>query len=309
MWGGPALLGRTLLMALLAVSLLWVGLVDSALGRPEGGSIETMTQASGDVSPLTISSFTVAPTVITNNHPIWLNVTAQGGVEPYTYWYTGLPPGCRSSNVSSLSCYPIDARHYEIGVTVNDSAGDHANATTNLTIKDGFGAPPEIKSFVAFPNTVAVNQLTYLTVVAVSESDTPTVALSYAFIGLPPGCGTFNQTNLSCIPNEPGMYQIWVRVTDGYSQFNQTYLFLNVTGTAPMSGSGSHPFSATTVDLVIVGIVVLAAIAAAVVYLRYIRKPPPPRAPPKAGSNAPEAGSGGTGPVSDGGPMDTTRPG
>lgn len=166
-------------------------------------------------------------------------------------------------------------------MTVNDSAGHQANATTNVTVKNGFGLPPQINSFVADPSSVAISHITYLVVNATSRSGTPTKLLSYAYIGLPPGCGTFNQTNLSCIPSQPGTYKVWVRVTDGYAQFNQTFLTLTVTGSVPSNGTGTGgTLSKTDEVLIIVGIVVVVAAIAAVLLVRGRRKPPTPGSNP-----------------------------
>jgi len=224
-----------------------------------------------------------------------ISLNATGGAPPYTYWYRDLPPGCRSQNESSITCYPSSEQHYEIEGTVNDTTGAQVNATANLTIKNGFGKAPAIQSFYAWPAPGAVGKITYLVVSAVSQDGTPTSVLSYAFIDLPPGCGTFNQTNLSCIPNEPGVYKIWARVTDSYAQFNQTFLFLNVTGNAsnptqPSSGG----LSAVTKEYIVAGVGLLVAVVVVVLVLEFLRKPPskpsveptpttPPAGPPRPG--------------------------
>ncbi len=72
----------------------------------------------------------------------YVNVSASGGAGPFAYSYSGLPPGCSSSNTSSLLCTPNSSSltycvpvlgypcwgWYNITVTVTDSAG--AVATT-----------------------------------------------------------------------------------------------------------------------------------------------------------------------------------
>lgn len=242
-------------------------------------------------SPLSITSFTVNGTTFFVEAPVWFNVTAAGGAPPYSYVYVGLPPGCTTQNVSSLSCYPSSAQHYVVQAFVYDTAGNQANATRNFTVSSGFGLEPAILSFHAYPSTLSVNNLTYLNVDAVSRSGTPTSDLAFVFLGLPPGCGTFNQTNLSCIPTQPGEYEIWVRVTDSYSQFNQSYAFINVTGKAATATTNNPPLPPFDVDLIIGSVVALIAIVGVVVYVRYIGRPPtkPASLPGKVPTAAPRS--------------------
>ncbi|MCI4343749.1 MAG: hypothetical protein L3J92_06530, partial [Thermoplasmata archaeon] len=233
-------------IALVAIYAVWfVSTMPTAAGEstpPLGTALETVT----NTTPLEITSFTASPTSILPYQLVFFNLSAQGGTPPYSYSYQDLPPGCTTANVSSLQCHPHSAQHYIIEGTVNDSAQGQVNATANLTITSGFGPPPEIKSFVASPSPASVGRAMYFAVDAISESATPTALLGYAFLGLPPGCATFNQTNLSCVPSEPGKFQVWVRVTDSFAQFNQTYLFLNVTGTGPVTNSGGSSISSMT---------------------------------------------------------------
>jgi hypothetical protein len=257
-----------------------------AILGPHAGSsptLETSSQPVTNITPLQITSFTASPTSIFPYELVFLNLTARGGTPPYSYWYRDLPPGCSTANVSSLQCHPHSVQHYVIEGTVNDSVGGQVNDTTNLTIASGFGPPPEIKSFTASPSPGAVGKVTYFAVVAISESASPTSVLAYSFLGLPPGCATFNQTNLSCVPSEPGVFQVWVRVTDGFAQFNQTYLFLNVTGTGPVTNSGGSSISSMTLEAIVGGVVPLVVVVAVVVYLRGRRMSPPkpPVKPPE----------------------------
>jgi hypothetical protein len=285
--------------------LLLLGLVLTYIATDLSGTPPSGLAPAGEVgpssTPLNITSFTVSSPTVLIESPVWFNLTAVGGAPPYTYWYHSLPPGCHSTNVSSIMCYPSSAQRYTIVGTVNDTAADHAKATVNLTVKNGFGQPPEILSFQINPDTVAVGKITYLVVNAVSESGTPTDELAYSFLGLPPGCGSFNQTNLSCVPSEPGMYKVWARVTDSYSQINQTALYMNVTGNATTPTTpASTGLSNSTKEYIVAGIGIGIVLVVAVAYLQFVRRPPSPGTSAASSSAPPDAPSSPPGPGSDG---------
>ncbi len=83
---------------------------------------------------LTLSSFTASPPGTVLGGTSVLTVTAYGGTTPYTYAYSGLPPGCFSSNSPSLSCTPSATGSYEMRVYVNDSASATVTGTANLSV-------------------------------------------------------------------------------------------------------------------------------------------------------------------------------
>jgi hypothetical protein len=271
--------------------LVAVGLGIGALGTSPTGPLEpnpTAPRNSGaapgaahpmpGAARLTISAFTVAPTAVFDHQPVYLNVTAVGGTPPYSYWYRGLPPDCYTLNNSSLTCHPGASQRYALEATVNDSAGAQANATTNLTVTSGFGLPPSILSFVAVPSPAPAGQIMHFLVNATSRDGTPTSVLSYAFLGLPTGCASFNQTNLSCIPTGGGMFKVWVFVTDGYSLSNDTIIYVTITGGAtpstPASSNGGGLLDYIAVGA-IVGVVAAAGVVLAV-RSRRLATPPPP---------------------------------
>ncbi len=277
--GNRLLLGHLFLIALLTVGTLWVPQVGAALVASSHSTHRASSTETAPATTLEISSFTATPSSIFSGDIVYINLTAHGGTPPYSYWYRGLPPACPTVNNSTLICHPHDSEQYVLEGTLNDSAGNQVNATTNLTVKSGFGPPPLIQSFGANPSPGAVGKISFFVVGAVSESATPTSLLAYAFIGLPQGCATFNQSNLSCVPTAPGKYQVWVRVTDGFAQFSQTYLFFNVTGTVMTNNSGSPGVSTATFEIVVAGVAALVVVMVGVTYVLYWRKRPPPPSP------------------------------
>ncbi len=84
-----------------------------------------------------VSSFIAVPASVSVGGTAVLEVTASGGSGGLQYAYSGLPPGCLSANTASLPCTPSAGGTYSIGVTVTDSLGRSASATTTLTVGSG----------------------------------------------------------------------------------------------------------------------------------------------------------------------------
>ncbi|MFZ3356492.1 MAG: YncE family protein [Thermoplasmata archaeon] len=84
--------------------------------------------------PLTIDSFTANPSVVLENQTTTLSAVASGGTGEYGYFFSGLPPGCSTENVSSLSCAPGALGYFTVNVTVSDSAGHTVQLSTGLGV-------------------------------------------------------------------------------------------------------------------------------------------------------------------------------
>ncbi len=91
-----------------------------------------------------ITSFSTSPNPIAAGETTLLRVSAEGGTGALSYAFAGLPPGCTSSDVSSLSCIPSAAGNYLVRVYVNDTTGHTANATTRLSVSPGTYVPPSV---------------------------------------------------------------------------------------------------------------------------------------------------------------------
>ncbi len=77
-------------------------------------------------SPVEINSTTISTTT--------LNVKATMGVGSSVFTYTGLPPGCTTSDTPALACTPLAPGVYVVKVFANDSVGISAAATTSLDV-------------------------------------------------------------------------------------------------------------------------------------------------------------------------------
>lgn len=182
---------------------------------------------------LTISSFSASPASIQLGKSTTFTVAVSGGTSPFSYAYTGLPPGCSSSSAASLSCTPTASGTFSVKVVVTDSKQLTAQSFTNLTVTSTTGSPT-ISSFAASPNPVPVGQTTVLTAM-VSGGTSPYV---YTYTGLPPGCSSQDQNQFSCKSTSPGNYTVALIVTDKRGLSATKSLLLVVTGAiSPLSVS------------------------------------------------------------------------
>jgi hypothetical protein len=186
---------------------------------------------------LSIAYFEGVPNPIFLGEATQLSLSASGGIAPYSYWYRGLPPGCRPTNAALIDCVPVRAGGYGVVGIINDSAGESAQADLNLTVT---GPPPPtapiVRSFLATPDPVQLGSpVTYLADVASSEP------LTFQYVGLPPGCASVNASAFGCVPQTTGTFGTELTVTDPFLQS----AFANFSLVVSPSGS-----SGTALDLV-----------------------------------------------------------
>jgi DNA-binding beta-propeller fold protein YncE len=84
-------------------------------------------EAGATVAMRVIFDFTlVAPSQTTVGEPLTLHVLFPGTESGVTYAYSGLPPGCLSSDAPTLTCTPDRVGTYTVSATVENTAGDRA---------------------------------------------------------------------------------------------------------------------------------------------------------------------------------------
>jgi hypothetical protein len=170
----------------------------------------------------TIGSFKASPNPIMVTHTTYLNVSASGGIGTLRYAFSGLPAGCSSQDLASLTCTPTVSGTFHVRVYVNDSLSQTANTTLTLTVTP---LPVAIYSFTASPSTIYVNHTTFLNVTAKGGSG----PLTYTYVGLPPGCDSHNLTSVACVPSAVGVYTLRVYANDSTGHFATLTTVLNVT--------------------------------------------------------------------------------
>ncbi len=192
---------------------------DSSGGSKQTGSgcPFTVSQGLAIASPLAVS-----PNPVIVGNVTTFSISASGGATPYSYSYSGLPPGCSSSSTNSLSCTPNTVGNYQITVTVTDAQGRKVTSTTSLVVRP---TPLVIAAFLATPSSLMVNNSTTFTV-------RPSGGLppySFSFTSLPPGCVSANVASLTCAPNTIGWYTVSVQVNDSYGQTQRANTTIDVT--------------------------------------------------------------------------------
>ena len=162
------------------------------------------------VQPTLTLSLTASSTVADVGQTVTFNAHASGGNPPYSYSWSGLPPGtgCTgSSSTTSVSCSPSASGTYTVSVTVTDNGGGTATQSVQLTVY----SDPTL-SFSVSPGSIDYTRSATFTA-TVSGGDSP---YTYQWSNLPPGCsGSGHSTSsLTCLPSGEGSYTVTMTITD-----------------------------------------------------------------------------------------------
>jgi len=113
-----------------------VTLTDS-LGDTASGSVNVTVTP----QPLVLTAYPSTTTVAVGG-AVTLVTSVTGGARPFTYAWTGLPPGCPTIGAENLSCQVTSAGVFNVSVTVTDSLGATDRAGFQLTVTGGGSTPP-----------------------------------------------------------------------------------------------------------------------------------------------------------------------
>jgi YVTN family beta-propeller protein len=198
-----------------------------------------------------------------SNSSLWLGDTllisgnATGGLPPYSYNFTNLPPGCLSTGSSQIGCLPTQSDNYSVHLQVRDSNNWTALMSRPLSISFDF--------IILSPANATTGQSIVIRVEAAPGFG----GLHYSYSGLPPGpgCTSSNEPTVDCTPTQPGTYSIAVSVADqsGHHANHTTTLHVVQTTGSSISPAGllGLPGSEGYVLLASVGIAVVVGIAVA----------------------------------------------
>jgi hypothetical protein len=249
----------------------------------DGAEQVASTATSVTVNPaLDVTSFVATPAILTLGVIVNLNATLQGGTQPYTLSYAGLPsgPGCVSSNATAVTCLPVTAGTFNVTLSVHDNGGA---PTVQKTLTLLVNIAPEVTTFVASPSQVAAGGTVTLSAVATGG----TAPLTYSYVGLPTDCASQNSATLTCASQLAGTYTVTVTVTDADGKVATSATAFTV-GSAASTSSGSGG-GLSDLDWALIAVVLLAIVVIAA--LLFLRRPPRSDATPEVSQAAPWAES------------------
>ena len=187
--------------------------------------------------PLAITGFNATPSSILLGGKTAFAVNATGGVPPYNYSYSGLPPGCLNVNASLLNCTPTAAGNYTVHVTITDTHHATIGANALLSVR----SPPSpllIHSFTVSSSSDVVNR----SVTVAAQVQGGLGPYTFVYSGLPTGCLSVNSSSFSCIPKVTGNYVLHLTVTDSQGKHANATCNLTVVPVAPTIQSFTvHP--------------------------------------------------------------------
>ncbi len=164
-------------------------------------------------------TLTTDPTVGEVGADLTVTASVTGGVLPFTFEYSGLPPGCQSANQSQIECQPTVTGNYTVGATLVDGLGRVARASISIWV----GPPPTVALEVS-KSVTDVGRSVELRLV-VSEGTPPYL---YGYTGLPFGCTSENAAVVNCTPEETGVYSVVGAVTDAEGSVRSASVNLTV---------------------------------------------------------------------------------
>ena len=147
-----------------------------------------------------VTSFVPSRATIDLGQSVVLYANTSGGTAPFTYAYSGLPSGCASANTAALSCTPSAQGAFLPNVTVTDTFGWAASASTSVQVN----ADPTITTFAASPAAFDIGHATTFYMNATGG----TGLLTYSYTGMPAGCNLGAAAGGVCTPTQPGNYTV-----------------------------------------------------------------------------------------------------
>jgi DNA-binding beta-propeller fold protein YncE len=185
-----------------------------------------------------IAPLQVEPSTALAGRMVLVTTAPLGPETALRYAYAGLPPGCRSADLPTLSCRPSANGTFSISVNASDGSGNWVRSATKLTVVAANLAGVAI---AVSPPVVDVGQT--VTVASTVQGGGPNESFAYA--GLPSGCGTPNASSFACRPTAAGTSLITVSVRDAFGEQANGSAILQVFPPPRIQGFGVFPPTTT----------------------------------------------------------------
>jgi YVTN family beta-propeller protein len=95
----------------------------------------------------TFRSAVASPSAITLGATLRLTASVEGGIGPYSFNWSGLPPGCTGADTATLSCHPSASGSYSIGLVVTDARGERVSTTIPVSVGAAFLGLPSAEGY------------------------------------------------------------------------------------------------------------------------------------------------------------------
>ena len=166
-------------------------------------------------------------------HSFELRVVVSGGLGPFQFDWSGLPPGCAGVDGDRLNCDPSGSGSFSITANVTDIDNGSAAA---FPVPFSVHPSPRIALLSASsPRVVAGYPITFSADV---QGGTGNDTLQWH--SLPIGCNPKNTSRIVCDPSGPGTYQVSLLATDQLGESAnatvQVVVIASVLGLPPYEG-------------------------------------------------------------------------
>ena len=175
--------------------------VTDAAGLNATRSVELVVNPRPTAHPLLI-----APSLIDLGSTVVVGTNVSGGTAPFSFVYSGLPPGCASVSTSNLSCVPAAAGTFSVTATVTDAFGWSDSSAATLTVLPAVS----LSAFTIGPSPSEVGVATALHA-TVTGGFAPYSAL---LAGFPGPCQAAGSLSPTCYPSRAGNFTVTLTVTD-----------------------------------------------------------------------------------------------
>ncbi len=246
---------------------VWLNVTDAA-GAIVSAEVAVIVNAPPVVPPLTPPQLSVSSSQVEEGSPLFFSVSVSGGVQPYSYSWSGLPGGCVAADLPALSCTPTATGTFGVSVLVTDAAGGRASSN-NVSVSITANLAVSLST-----NRTAVPQGTSIEIEARATGGFGPYSYTWYLNGTPTvGNGAWLNLTLA----HAGTYLFTVGVTDAQGR-TATSQVVQVTASyerwqmaAPPPPAGPSALELAQLGLS-VAIFVIAVLALLLLYVRSRRK-------------------------------------